>query len=582
MDNAIPMRSLIIDDKQYEIVDYLARDDITEIKGVVNSIFSILSDGEDATPSHSYPGQYAYISESNTLAVASWADGECITIPLSECGEELTVGFDSSATYPGDGAITCIFSVSDALGSSAPNYYSKSNFVNGHSSMGTRGIDNTHISSGFFTIEIAKLKAALPAINAITINFPNGAYLLKKKGNENDADPTCSYPANYAYVSGNSTLQTAAWSGGGCVSIPLSECGEILTVGFDRTATYPGNAGVACVFSTSDALGSSAPNYYTKANFVDGHSTMAERGIDNSHITNGFYTIEIDKLKAALPAIKAITINFPNGSYLLKKSSRNVGQYVTFLHVARVVPSIIVAKDGSGDYTSISSAVEAAQDGDTIYIKDGEYTETVVITKYVHLVGQSKQGTILQQNIGDYNNCPLCLSQGSVSNMTIKSLKPANTSGLTDYAYAIHLDKNFASLPKYQKCEIFDCDIYSEVNDGIGAGTNYASEYDIHDCFIHVAHNPVKPTSCGFKCHNGQHQTTGKITLRNNIIITEDANGTTIYDILLHNGGVTNTQPIDVIMVGNVLKYYQNGITNIFVPSAYNYGNSVAEMNTLS
>lgn len=445
MDNAIPMRSLIIDEKQYEIVDYIARDDIAEIKDTVNGIFSIIWNGEPTT----------------------------------------------------------------------------------------------------------------------------------------DVTPTSSEENKWFYYSSNATVASGGSFNGTRVVIAVEDLPEIIRIGYEKTATYPGSSQV--IFGmTESSIPSPGVFYYNQAAINAGtHATFEPRGFDLSTIDYGYFSIDTAKLKAALPTLQAIAINFPSGTYLLT-GYRNTTKYVKFLHIANMVPALVVATDGSGDYTTISDAVAAAKNGDTIYIKDGTYTETVVVNKYLHLVGQSKQGTILQQNIGDYNNCPLCITQGSVCNMTIKSLAPADTSGLTDYAYAIHLDKNFASLAEYQKCEIYNCDIYSEVNDGIGAGTNYASEYDIHDCIIHVAHNPVKPTSCGFKCHNGQHQTTGKITLRNNIIITEDANGTSIYDILLHNGGVTNTQPIDVLMVGNVLKYYHNGITNIFVPSAYNYGNSVAEMNTLS
>ena len=244
-------------------------------------------------------------------------------------------------------------------------------------------------------------------------------------------------------------------------------------------------------------------------------------------------------------------------------------------------PNIIVAADGTGAYTTISAAVADASDGDTIYIKDGQYKETVVVNKYLHLVGESKMGTILYNDIGDYANAPLSITQGSVCNMTIKSLAPADPSLLSDYAYAIHLDKNFATNPDYQNCEIFNCNIYSEVNDAIGAGTNYASEYDIHDCFVHVASNPVKSNACAFKCHNGQNQTVGKVTLKNNTFMTEDANGGSIYDILYHNGGISNTQPLDIVQIGNVLKYYVNTVPAIFVPNSYNYGNSVAAMNEM-
>lgn len=38
---------------------------------------------------------------------------------------------------------------------------------------------------------------------------------------------------------------------------------------------------------------------------------------------------------------------------------------------------MIVAKDGSGDYTSISGAVSAAVPGDKIFVKPGIYNERV-------------------------------------------------------------------------------------------------------------------------------------------------------------------------------------------------------------
>ncbi len=396
-----------------------------------------------------------------------------------------------------------------------------------------------------------------------------------------DVTPTSSEANRWVYYSSGSTVAYGGTFDGMLAVIAVEDLPEFIHIGYGKTATYPGTSQV--IFGMT---GSSIPSpglfYYNQATINAGtHATFGPRGFDLSTIDDGYFTIETAKLKTALPTLEAIAINFPTGTYLLTGSGKKATKYVEFLHIANTVPALVVAADGSGDYTTISDAVSAAKNEDTIYIKDGTYTETVVVNKYLHLVGQSKQGTILQQNIGDYNNCPLLITQGSVCNMTINSLAPADASGLSNYAYAIHLDKYFASLAKYQKCEIYNCDIYSEVNDAIGAGTNYASEYDIHDCFLHVAHNPVKSGACGFKCHNGQNQTTGKVTLRNNVIITEDANGGSIYDILFHNGGISNTQPIEILMVGNVLKYYNNSITNIFVPSGYNYGNSVPAMNTL-
>ena len=435
---------------------------------------------------------------------------------------------------------------------------------------GKRALDSIPEDYTELTGEVDDLKSALTVLTGV-----DGISGQSISGNANveTAITETITQNNYWYPTGSGTIASGGAKAGMDKAVfDITNMSGKIAIGFDPNASYGSGSMVV-------GLSSSAVSPYTRVSYFS---------VSNVQVTPNYFTVngnvvtaDLDAIKSAYPTAVLMFVNVPHDVWKLD----NITTFKKTLHwlsITGYVPSIVVAADGSGDYTSISAAVAAAKDGDTIFIKDGTYTETVVVNKFLHLVGQSKQGTILQQNVGDYNNCPLCITQGSVCNLTIKSLAPADTSGLTDYAYAIHLDKKFASLAKYQKCEIWNCDIYSEVNDAIGAGTNYASEYDIHDCFIHVAHNPVKAGACGFKCHNGQNQTTGKVTLRNNVIITEDANGTTIHDILYHNGGISNTQPIEILQIGNVLKYYYNTITNIFVPSAYNYGNSVAVMNTLT
>lgn len=69
----------------------------------------------------------------------------------------------------------------------------------------------------------------------------------------------------------------------------------------------------------------------------------------------------------------------------------------------------VVALDGSGDYTSIQDAVNAAPDNRQepwlIFLKNGSYREQVIIpaTKtYIHLIGQDKNKTIIHHclNVG--------------------------------------------------------------------------------------------------------------------------------------------------------------------------------------
>ena len=62
----------------------------------------------------------------------------------------------------------------------------------------------------------------------------------------------------------------------------------------------------------------------------------------------------------------------------------------------------IVAKDGSGNYTTVQAAVNAAPTDGTpyyIFVKAGEYNEHVAIDKSnVHLTGQSRENTIIWDN----------------------------------------------------------------------------------------------------------------------------------------------------------------------------------------
>jgi len=57
--------------------------------------------------------------------------------------------------------------------------------------------------------------------------------------------------------------------------------------------------------------------------------------------------------------------------------------------------TIYVDDDGGADYTSIQDAVDAASDGDTIYIYSGTYYEHVKINTSIVLQGEDKESTII-------------------------------------------------------------------------------------------------------------------------------------------------------------------------------------------
>jgi len=57
--------------------------------------------------------------------------------------------------------------------------------------------------------------------------------------------------------------------------------------------------------------------------------------------------------------------------------------------------TIVVAKDGTGDYSTIQEGVDASADGDTIEVHGGTFAETIAVSKSVHLVGNGSGETII-------------------------------------------------------------------------------------------------------------------------------------------------------------------------------------------
>ena len=61
--------------------------------------------------------------------------------------------------------------------------------------------------------------------------------------------------------------------------------------------------------------------------------------------------------------------------------------------------TLYVGGTGPGNYTTIQSAVNDASNGDTVFVYNGTYYETLAIGKSIDLVGEDKYTTILD---GDF------------------------------------------------------------------------------------------------------------------------------------------------------------------------------------
>jgi len=71
------------------------------------------------------------------------------------------------------------------------------------------------------------------------------------------------------------------------------------------------------------------------------------------------------------------------------------GEAAADIIIASGLTTWTVDDDGPADFTSIQEAVNAANPGDTVYVKNGTYYENVDVNKAISLTGESKENTIV-------------------------------------------------------------------------------------------------------------------------------------------------------------------------------------------
>lgn len=138
---------------------------------------------------------------------------------------------------------------------------------------------------------------------------------------------------------------------------------------------------------------------------------------------------------------------------------------------------LIVSKSGSGDYLTVSDACKAAKDGDTVYICDGIYEESVIVgNKKIHLIGESTEGTILKYTGTQYAHPPLEMCCGSIENLTIWATTEKGKSKGSG-GYCLHCDDDY-SAGKYLICRNvrFQNDHYQSI--GIGLRPHFTLSFE--------------------------------------------------------------------------------------------------------
>ena len=91
------------------------------------------------------------------------------------------------------------------------------------------------------------------------------------------------------------------------------------------------------------------------------------------------------------------------------------------IHLAKTEPTTITVPD---DYLTIQEAINAANLGDTIYVKAGTYAENIIVNNTVALIGEDKYLTTIDGNMQE-TTIQIAANGVFISGFTIKNSKPS-------------------------------------------------------------------------------------------------------------------------------------------------------------
>ena len=160
---------------------------------------------------------------------------------------------------------------------------------------------------------------------------------------------------------------------------------------------------------------------------------------------------------------------------------------------------IIVDINGNGDYTSLATAVANANNGDKILVKKGTYNNEVVncIGKFLYIIGEDKDTTLIQNNLDDYTRPPFNIGKGFIKNLTINQTSNSGNEG--SHSYAVHIDNNdlFNNELTFENCNMF-----SHSSAAVGVGTRNNCKLKFKDCIIDSDSNDSNNLIGSFFIHN--------------------------------------------------------------------------------
>jgi parallel beta-helix repeat protein len=112
---------------------------------------------------------------------------------------------------------------------------------------------------------------------------------------------------------------------------------------------------------------------------------------------------------------------------------------------------LYVGGSGPGNYTLIQSAIDNASTGDTVFVYNGTYTENVIISKTIDLIGEKRDNTIIDG--GSSGDVLYVSSDGvTISGFTVQNSDKFNYSGIRlDYSNDNTIMDNTIIVSNHQK-----------------------------------------------------------------------------------------------------------------------------------
>ena len=191
---------------------------------------------------------------------------------------------------------------------------------------------------------------------------------------------------------------------------------------------------------------------------------------------------------------------------------------------------LYVGGTGPNNYTKIQDAINAASDGDTIFVYSGVYYENVAINKRITLIGEDRDTTIINGG-GNGKSVNITLNHAIISGFTISGggIQIYHTNHVSILNCSFSYNSNGIYLDSSLNNNIYNCNIYNNSNDGIYA--YYSNSNSIYDC--NVSNNGNAGIRLRYSYNNSIYNC--NISNNGNGIVLESSYNNSIYNCNISN-----------------------------------------------